>query len=106
MTIITIKMVNKICILMFILPHSATSYHVSVKTGDCIGAGTDANVFIKIFGSKADTGQLQMKSADNTRNKFERGRTDLFKMEASDIGKVSRPILGGVYCEWIANPLW
>ena len=66
----------------------ATSYHTSVKTGDIMGAGTDANVFIKIFGEKGDTGTLALKSADNTKNKFERGRTDLFKLEATDIGKV------------------
>ena len=54
-----------------------------------MGAGTDANVHLKIFGSKGDTGTLTLKSADNTKNKFERGRTDLFKPEASDIGKVS-----------------
>lgn len=69
-------------------PLSATSYHVSVKTGDVWGGGTDANVFIKLFGSKGDSGQLQLKSADNTKNKFERDRTDQFKLETSDIGKV------------------
>ena len=57
-------------------------------------AGTDANVFVKIFGSKGDTGNMQLKSADNTKNKFERGRTDLFKLEATDIGKV---------CTWSNN---
>ncbi len=59
-----------------------------MKTGDVMGAGTDANVFIKIFGETGDSGTLWLKSADNTKNKFERGRTDLFKLEATDIGKV------------------
>lgn len=72
----------------FCLLLAATSYHVSVKTGDVRLAGTDANVFIKIFGSSGDTGKLQLKSADNNKNKFERGRLDLFKLEATDIGKV------------------
>ncbi len=62
-----------------------------MKTGDCWGAGTDANVYIKIFGANGDTGVLWLKSADNTKNKFERARTDLFKLEATDIGKVCRP---------------
>ena len=61
---------------------------MSVKTGDVFGAGTDANVYLKIFGAKGDTGTLQLKSADNTKNKFERNRTDMFKLEATDIGKV------------------
>src|SRR2546430_2652466 len=38
------------------LVRAATSYHVSVKTGSERGAGTDANVFLKIFGEKGDTG--------------------------------------------------
>lgn len=67
---------------------TATSYHVSVKTGDKSGAGTDADVHLKIFGTKGDTGLLQLKNAENTLNKFEKGRTDLFKLEATDIGKV------------------
>ena len=61
---------------------------MSVKTGDVRGAGTDANVFVQIFGAKGDTGKLQLRSAENTKNKFERGRTDQFVLEAVDIGKV------------------
>ena len=59
-----------------------------MKTGDVRGAGTDANVNIQIFGKDGDTGLLHLKSSDNTGNKFERARTDLFKLEATDIGKV------------------
>ncbi len=69
---------------------SATSYHTSVKTGDVRGAGTDASVYIKIFGEKGDTGTLWLKSSETTKNKFERARTDVFKLEAHDIGKVSQ----------------
>ena len=68
---------------------AATSYHVSVKTGKQPRAGTDANVFIKIFGSKGDTGKLKLMSSENTKNKFEAGRIDLFNLESTDIGKVS-----------------
>jgi len=67
----------------------ATSYHVSVRTGDMIGAGTDANVYVILYGDQGDTGKLNLKQAINTKNKFERGRTDQFKLEAVDIGKVS-----------------
>lgn len=67
---------------------NTTSYLVSVRTGDVRGAGTDANVFVQIFGAKGDTGKLQLRSAENTKNKFERSRTDQFVLEAVDIGKV------------------
>lgn len=66
----------------------ATTYMVSVKTGDVRGAGSDANVFLKIFGTKEDTGDVQLRQSENAWDKFERGRTDLFKIEAADIGKV------------------
>ena len=65
-----------------------TSYQVSVKTGEHKGAGTNANVFIKIFGSEGDTDSLDLVSDDNTKEMFEAGRTDLFKLESTDIGKV------------------
>lgn len=64
------------------------TYEISVKTGDIRHAGTDANVFLKIFGSLGDTGNLQLKATDSSINKFERGRTDVFRIEAQDIGDV------------------
>ena len=67
---------------------SATTYNVSVKTGNVRGSGTDANVFIKIFGTKGDTGDLQLRSSDHS-NKFERNKTDTFKIEAVSVGTVS-----------------
>ena len=73
---------------MFFLVFLATSYQVSVKTGDVRGAGTDANVFIQLFGDKGDTGKQQLRNAENSKNKFERGKTDKFNIEAVDIGKV------------------
>lgn len=59
-----------------------------MKTGDIRHGGTDANVFLKIFGSLGDTGNLQLKTTDSSINKFERGRTDVFRIEAQDIGDV------------------
>jgi hypothetical protein len=67
---------------------AATSYHVSVVTGDKMGAGTDANVSLKIFGSKGDTGEIPLRNSENNKNKFERKQTDVFKIEAEDVGKV------------------
>ena len=61
-----------------------------MKTGKTFGAGTDANVFLQVFGERGDTGRLQLKAAENSKNKFETGRTDLFRLEAEDIGKVIR----------------
>nr|KAI8760088.1 lipoxygenase homology domain-containing protein 1-like [Biomphalaria glabrata] len=73
---------------------STTTYHVSVKTGNVSGAGTDANVSLKIFGTNGDTGNLQLRQSENSNNKFERGKTDLFKLEATDIGKIKKIKIG------------
>ena len=80
---------NKLIKILFQFVFLATSYRVSVKTGDVRGAGTDANAYIKIFGSEGDTGKISLKQSENTKNKFERGRVDQFTVEAMDIGEVS-----------------
>lgn len=48
-------------------------YKVHVFTGDVKGAGTDANVFITIFGEYGDTGERQLGKSETYSNKFERG---------------------------------
>ena len=70
------------------------SYHISVKTGDVRNAGTDATVTMKISGEKGDTGNLVLKHSENPGNKFERGRVDLFKIDAEDIGKIDKIHIG------------
>ncbi|XP_054958472.1 lipoxygenase homology domain-containing protein 1 isoform X6 [Pan paniscus] len=54
-----------------------TSYTVAVKTSNILGAGSDANVFIIIFGENGDSGTLALKQSANW-NKFERNNTDTF----------------------------
>ncbi|XP_052229243.1 lipoxygenase homology domain-containing protein 1-like isoform X2 [Dreissena polymorpha] len=73
---------------------STTSYHVHVKTGDVANGGTDANVHLIMYGDKGDTGKLMLRQSDSYRNKFERGKTDTFKLEATDIGKIKRIKIG------------
>lgn len=42
-----------------VLPLAAriTTYEVSVSTGDVRGAGTNANVYVIMYGAEGDTGQ-------------------------------------------------
>ena len=47
-------------------------YVAEVYTGDKRGAGTDANVFLNIFGEQGDTGERPLKKSKTNRNKFER----------------------------------
>lgn len=37
------------------------------------GAGTDANVFLTIYGDLGDTGERKLAKSENNKNKFERG---------------------------------
>lgn len=42
-------------------------------TGDVYGAGTDANVFLTIYGDLGDTGERKLSKSETNSNKFERG---------------------------------
>ncbi|CAL8249227.1 unnamed protein product [Merluccius merluccius] len=63
-------------------------YAVSVRTGDMYGAGTDANVFLTIYGDLGDTGERKLSKSEGNSNKFERGAVDKFTIEAVDLGQV------------------
>ncbi|XP_076613401.1 lipoxygenase homology domain-containing protein 1 [Chaetodon auriga] len=64
------------------------TYRVSVMTGDVYGAGTDANVFLTIYGDLGDTGERKLSKSETNGNKFERGSVDKFTTEAVDLGQV------------------
>uniref|UniRef100_M3ZSE1 Lipoxygenase homology PLAT domains 1 n=1 Tax=Xiphophorus maculatus TaxID=8083 RepID=M3ZSE1_XIPMA len=66
----------------------AHTYNVSVMTGDVSGAGTDANVFLTIYGDLGDTGERKLSKSETNSNKFERGSVDKFTIEAVDLGQV------------------
>ena len=50
-----------------------TDYTVSVFTGDKLGAGTDANVFVAMTGEFGDSGERELRDSGNV-NKFERNQ--------------------------------
>ncbi|KAL0187435.1 hypothetical protein M9458_019105, partial [Cirrhinus mrigala] len=73
------------------------NYEITVVTGDVFAGGTNANVFIQMYGDQGKTEVLQLCSRSNN---FERGATDIFKVmsvcnhhhhtqiEAKDVGKI------------------
>lgn len=65
-------------------------YHVAVHTSDIRFAGTDANVFIEMHGTKGSMGERKL---EDRRNLFERGAIDNFKFLASDVGDVEKVIV-------------
>lgn len=52
---------------------SVNSYEVHVFTGTMWGAGTDANVYVNIYGETGDTGERRLRKSNNL-NKFEKGQ--------------------------------
>ncbi|CAF2713886.1 unnamed protein product [Rotaria sp. Silwood2] len=70
------------------------TYNIRIKTGDVLQAGTDADVYLKIFGENSDTDKIQLRTTDNISNKFERNRIDHFTFEFDDLGKIKHIIIG------------
>ncbi|XP_078473113.1 lipoxygenase homology domain-containing protein 1 [Lampetra planeri] len=71
------------------------SYHIHIKTGDMRGANTDSHVFLKLHGSRGDTGRLPLKVSDNgLGDKFSRNRVDVFTVQTADVGKINRILIG------------
>lgn len=49
-----------------------------MKTSDENGAGTDANVFVCLFGENGDSGELHLKNSETNKNAFENNQEDIF----------------------------
>ena len=52
-------------------------YEVTVWTGDVKGAGTDANIFLQMYGENGKTEEYQLR---NRTDNFEQGQMDIFKV--------------------------
>jgi hypothetical protein len=76
-------------------------YLVHVKTMNISGAGTDANVWLKVFGTKGQTGYLPLETFGDD---FERGSVDTFAITANDLGAITRLCLrvddAGLFPDW------
>lgn len=67
---------------------SVVDYEVYVKTSDEMGAGTDSNVFISLFGDKTELVNMQLKNPER-KDLFEKNALDVFVLDKQiDIGKV------------------
>ncbi len=63
------------------------TYRVFVYTGNKWGAGTDAGVYLKMFGELHETDEIQLKDSLTNKKMFERKVCDEFEIEATDIGE-------------------
>ncbi|XP_059165227.1 lipoxygenase homology domain-containing protein 1-like [Physella acuta] len=73
-----------LCLVAFIRPGISQNieYKITVKTGDVKNAGTDASVFITIFGSRGTTGRHYL------RGSFERRDVDTFQVNDKNVGRI------------------
>ncbi|MGW7042201.1 PLAT/LH2 domain-containing protein [Streptomyces avermitilis] len=62
-------------------------YRINVHTADVDGAGTDANVYITVFGSNGSSDEIQL---DSGRDDFERNSVDTFTHTLRDLGDLYR----------------
>ena len=63
------------------VPGHQLDYEVTVVTGDVSYAGTDAHVYVQMYGTSGITQEVEL---DDEKDNFERNQTDVFK-----VGKVN-----------------
>ncbi|XP_010183716.1 PREDICTED: oxygen-regulated protein 1 [Mesitornis unicolor] len=70
-----------------------TVYKVHVTTGELWNAGTEADVYISVYGERGDTGSRQLLRSQKPK-KFLRGQTDIFAVEAVHLGHLYKIVIG------------
>jgi lipoxygenase homology domain-containing protein 1 len=61
-------------------------------TSDVSGAGTDANVFVVLYGEGGDSGKHALDASG--RNDFEKGQRDEFSITCRDLGQLKKILIG------------
>ncbi|XP_075070523.1 lipoxygenase homology domain-containing protein 1-like [Mixophyes fleayi] len=70
-------------------------HEIKVYTGDVIGGGTDANVYITLLSDNGNSfGPVQLNQPLQDNNPFERGKDDTFKITTKNIGRISHIEIG------------
>lgn len=67
----------------------AIRYIAQIQTSDVGDAGTDANVYLRIFGDKGQTDEIRLNGLISG-NAFERLKTDQAEFFATDVGTISK----------------
>lgn len=84
------------------LPAVGRNYHVGVHTGNRDGAGTDSNVFLRLYGTNGVSPEVQL---DDLRDNFERDDLDQFDFRFADLGTLTKACvrfdrLSGDWAAW------
>ena len=70
------------------------AYKVTTTTGQKLGSGTDANVFVMFKGSRGDSGVLTLSQNEKRSDPFEKGQTDVFHVKGKDCGDLTAVVVG------------
>lgn len=70
-------------------------YEIKVYTSKISGAGTDANVFIQIYGEDACTEETTLYEKTDRPGKFQTGSVDTVTLELDDVGETIKKIRVG-----------
>ena len=69
-------------------------YPVSIKTGNCNGASTDAPISIKFYGSNGSTPFLNLGASETHRVPFLKDQTDVFRIQTYHVGQLAGITIG------------
>ena len=93
------------------VPSLGIPYKIEVTTGDVRGAGTNAKVYIILYGGEEgnfNSGKLWIHNGE--KNNFDRGKTDIFQVECGEdlspfhhvtVGHDNSGVGPGWFCEMV-----
>ena len=74
-----------------VLKAAPAEYTLTVRTADAKNAGTEADVYVRLFGEGGDSGDQLLARSTTNAAAFERGQEDVFWVKcARDVGKILR----------------
>ena len=73
--------------------YTHTDYEIVTVTGDILGAGTDANVYVTLFGER-NKSTPKLKLRNDTHEAFKRAKTDTFKIiNTTHVGPIHKILI-------------
>ena len=68
-------------------------YTVTVRTSDVLGSGTDANVYIKLYGDLGDSGDVHLRQSVTNKSPFQNNQTDVFNVRVLELGDLQKCVV-------------
>lgn len=72
----------------------ATTYKISVRTGNTVGASTKTNIHLILYGARGRSPDLMLKDCENHKIAFQQGAEDMFSVTCSYVGQLNKIQIG------------